>query len=170
MSPLPPPATGTRNVRNVYYFEDLPPGTVLEFGGYEMTRGGDRRFCAALRPAAVPLDREAGKASIFGGLCASGWNTTAVMMRMWVDNFLSPEASLGSPGIDELRWLKPVYPGDRLRCRITIIEATPSRSRPFMGAIRQQGGATQPERRGRAAPDRDELLPAPPCLNEEFEP
>ena len=79
-----------------------------------------------------------GKASIFGGLCASGWNTTAVMMRMWVDNYLSPEASLGSPGIDELRWLKPVYPGDWLRCRLTVIDATPSRSRSFMGSVRQR--------------------------------
>jgi len=57
---------------------------------------------------------------------------------MWVDNYLSPEASLGSPGIDELRWLKPVYPGDWLRCRLTVIDATPSRSRSVMGSVRQR--------------------------------
>jgi acyl dehydratase len=122
----------------VYYFEDLPPGKVLEFGGFEMTEEEIVGFAKRYDPQPFHLDREAGKASIFGGLCASGWNTAAVMMRMWVDNYLSPEASLGSPGIDELRWLKPVYPGDRLRCRLTVIDATASRSRPFMGSVRQQ--------------------------------
>jgi acyl dehydratase len=121
-----------------YYFEDLPPGKVLEFGGVEMTEEEIVGFARRYDPQPFHVDREAGKASIFGGLCASGWNTTAVMMRMWVDNYLSPEASLGSPGIDELRWLKPVYPGDRLRCRLTVIDATPSRSRPFMGSVRQR--------------------------------
>ena len=95
----------------IYYFEDLPPGTVLEFGGVEMTEEEIVGFAKRYDPQPFHVDREAGKASIFGGLCASGWNTTAVMMRMWVDNYLSPEASLGSPGIDELRWLKPCLPG-----------------------------------------------------------
>ena len=122
----------------IYYFEDLTPGTVLEFGGVEMTEEEIVGFARRYDPQPFHVDAEAGKASIFGGLCASGWHTTAVMMRMWVDNYLSPEASLGSPGIDELRWVKPVYPGDRLRCRIEIVEATPSRSRPFMGSIRQK--------------------------------
>ena len=122
----------------IYYFEDLAPGTVLEFGGFEMTEEEIVGFARRYDPQPFHLDREAGKASIFGDLCASGWNTTAVMMRMWVDNYLSPEASLGSPGIDELRWLKPVFAGDRLRCRIEVLEASPSRSRPFMGSIRQK--------------------------------
>ena len=122
----------------IYYFEDLTPGTVLEFGGVEMTEEEIVGFARRYDPQPFHVDAEAGKASIFGGLCASGWHTTAVMMRMWVDNYLSPEASLGSPGIDELRWVKPVYPGDRLRCRIEIVDATPSRSRPFMGSIRQK--------------------------------
>jgi acyl dehydratase len=122
----------------IYYFEDLPPGTVLEFGGVEMTEEEIVGFAKRYDPQPFHVDREAGKVSIFGGLCASGWNTTAVMMRMWVDNYLSPEASLGSPGVDELRWLKPVYPGDRLRCRLTVIDATQSRSRSFMGSVRQR--------------------------------
>ena len=124
--------------RKVYYFEDLTPGTVLEFGDFEMTEEEIVGFARRYDPQPFHLDREAAKASIFGGLCASGWNTTAVMMRMWVDNMMSPEASLGSPGIDELRWLKPVFPGDRLRCRIKVLDATPSRSRPYMGSVRQQ--------------------------------
>jgi acyl dehydratase len=122
-----------------YWFEDLAAGTVLEFGSVEMTEEEIVGFARRYDPQPFHLDREAGKSSIFGGLCASGWNTTAVMMRMWVDNYLSPEASLGSPGIDELRWLRPVFPGDRLRCRLTVLEATPSRSRPYMGSIRQRG-------------------------------
>jgi acyl dehydratase len=122
-----------------YYFEDFTPGAVLEFGSIEMTEEEIVGFARRYDPQPCHLDREAGKASIFGDLCASGWNTTAVMMRMWVDSILSPEASLGSPGVDELRWLKPVYPGDRLRCRLEVLEATPSRSRPFMGSVRLKG-------------------------------
>ena len=122
-----------------YYFEDLPAGTVLEFGGVEMTEDEIVGFAQRYDPQPFHLDREAGKSSIFGGLCASGWNTTAVMMRMWVDNYMSAETSLGSPGIDELRWLRPVFPGDRLRCRLTVLDSTPSRSRPYMGSVRQRG-------------------------------
>lgn len=122
-----------------YYFEDLPAGTVLEFGDFEMTEEEIVGFARRYDPQPFHLDREAGKSSIFGGLCASGWNTTAVMMRMWVDNYMSHETSLGSPGIDELRWLRPVFPGDRLRCRLTVLDSTPSRSRPYMGSVRQRG-------------------------------
>jgi acyl dehydratase len=134
-----PIAAGEAMTARTYYFEDLPAGTVLEFGGVEMTEEEIVGFARRYDPQPFHLDREAGKSSIFGGLCASGWNTTAVMMRMWVDNYLSPEASLGSPGIDELRWLRPVFPGDRLRCRLTVLESTPSRSRPYMGSVRQRG-------------------------------
>ena len=122
-----------------YYFEDLTPGRVIEFGDYEMSEEEIVGFARRYDPQPFHLDHEAGKASLFGGLCASGWHTPAVMMRMWVDHYLSPESSLGSPGIDELRWLRPVFPGDRLRCRIEVLEATPSRSRPYMGSVRQKG-------------------------------
>ena len=121
-----------------YYLEDFTPGMVLEFGGVEVTAEEIIGFARRYDPQPFHVDAEAGRASIFGGLCASGWHTSAMMMRMWVDNFLSPEASLGSPGIDELRWLKPVFPGDRLRCRVEVLETTPSRSRPFMGSVRQR--------------------------------
>jgi acyl dehydratase len=123
----------------VYWWEDLTPGTVLEFGDVEMTADEIIAFARKFDPQPFHVDAEAAKDSLFGALCASGWHTAAVMMSMWVANYLAPEASLGSPGVDELRWLRPVYPGDRLRCRVTIIDATPSRSRPFMGSVRQKG-------------------------------
>ena len=72
----------------------------------------------------------------FGGLIASGWHTGAIMMRLLADNFLPKAASLASPGIDELRWLHPVRPGDVLRLRVTVLEATPSRSKPDRGMVR----------------------------------
>jgi acyl dehydratase len=125
--------------RETYYLEDLTPGTVLEFGDVEMTADEIIAFARKFDPQPFHVDAEAAKDSLFGALCASGWHTVSVMMSMWVANYLAPEASLGSPGVDELRWLRPVYPGDRLRCRVTILDATPSRSRPFMGSVRQQG-------------------------------
>ena len=124
--------------KRVYYFEDLAPGTVLEFGDAEMTAEAIIEFATQFDPQPFHLDPEAAKHSLFGGLCASGWHTASVMMRLWVDNYLSPETSLGSPGVDEVRWHRPVFPGDRLRCRIEILDATPSRSKPFMGTVRSK--------------------------------
>ena len=124
--------------KRVYYFEDLAPGTVLEFGDAEMTAAAIIEFARQFDPQPFHLDPEAAKHSLFGGLCASGWHTASVMMRLWVDNYLSPEASLGSPGVDEVRWHRPVFPGDRLSCRIEVLDATPSRSKPFMGTVRSK--------------------------------
>ena len=125
--------------KRVYYFEDLAPGTVLEFGDAEMTAEAIIEFARQFDPQPFHLDPEAAKHSLFGGLCASGWHTASVMMRLWVDNYLSPEASLGSPGVErQARWHRPVFPGDRLRCRIEILDATPSRSKPFMGTVRSK--------------------------------
>ena len=82
------------------------------------------------------LDDEAARTSIYGGLIASGWLTVAVMMRLLWDALLKDAVSLGSPGSDELRWLKPVRPGDTLRARFTIVEAIPSRSKPDRGVLK----------------------------------
>ena len=123
--------------KRIYWFEDLTPGTVLEFGHVDMTADEIIAFARKFDPQPFHVDPEAAKHSLFGALCASGWHTASAMMSLWVANFLSPEASLGSPGVDELRWLKPVYAGDRLHCRITFGEAKVSRSRPFMGSVRQ---------------------------------
>jgi acyl dehydratase len=82
------------------------------------------------------VDPEKAASGRFGGLIASGWHTAALMMRLLADNFLPREASLASPGIDELRWLQPVRPGDVLRIRVSVLEATRSRSRPDRGIVR----------------------------------
>lgn len=121
----------------VRYLEDFAPGMEFEFGDREVTAEEVVTFAREYDPQPFHLDEEAGKATHFGGLVASGWQTAGFMMRMLVDNMLSPETSLGSPGLDELRWLKPVRPGDRLRVRVRILEVKRSRSRPEMGTIRQ---------------------------------
>lgn len=123
--------------RIVRYFEDLPPGTVLELGEVEVSEAEILEFARRYDPQPFHLDPVAARDSIFGGLCASGWHTAAMQMRLLVDGLLAPETSLGSPGIDEIRWMKPVFPGDRLRLRVTITEATASRSKPFMGSVIQ---------------------------------
>ncbi|MCY4263801.1 MAG: MaoC family dehydratase [Gammaproteobacteria bacterium] len=117
------------------YFEDLEVGHVDEYGEYEVTAEEIIEFASKYDPQPFHLSEEAGKAMIFGGLCASGWHTCSMAMRMLVDNMPSPSASLGSPGVDELRWLKPVFPGDWLRVKSTVIDKRQSRSRPDMGSV-----------------------------------
>lgn len=92
-------------------------------------------FAREFDPQIFHIDAEAAKDSAFGGLIASGWHTASVMMRLLVDHFISPVASMGSPGVDEIRWLKPVRPGDRLRVRLTIAATRRSERRPDRGAI-----------------------------------
>lgn len=123
--------------RPVRYLEDFAPGMELEFGDRLVTAEEVVAFAREYDPQPFHLDEAAGKATHFGGLVASGWQTAGFMMRMLVDHLLSPQTSLGSPGLDELRWLKPVRPGDRLRVRVRIQEVKRSRSRPEMGTIRQ---------------------------------
>jgi acyl dehydratase len=118
------------------WFEDFSPGDVASFGDHLMTDDEIIGFATRYDPQPFHIDPEAARDSIFGGLIASGWNTASVVMRMLVDHHLSRETSLGSPGIDELRWLKPVRPGDRLSVRVTVLECTPSRSKPDRGVIR----------------------------------
>ena len=121
-----------------FYFEDLVVGSSQEFGHYEVTREEIIEFAGKYDPQAFHLSEEAGKAMHFGGLCASGWHTCAMVMRMVVDNMKkngSGNESLGSPGLDELRWKKPVFPGDILRVKSTIADKRESRSRPDMGMI-----------------------------------
>ncbi len=120
------------------FLEDLVPGEVAEFGDKLMTAEEIVAFASAYDPQPFHIDEAAARSSIFGGLIASGWHSAAVAMRICVDHFLSPESSLGSPGVDELRWLKPVRPGDRLRLRVTTLEATPSRSKPDRGLSRHR--------------------------------
>jgi acyl dehydratase len=118
------------------YFEDYVPGAVYEYGRIPVTEAEIIEFARRFDPQYLHVDPQAAANGRFGGLIASGWHTGAMMMRLFADNFLSKVASLASPGIDELRWLKPVRPGDVLRIRVTVLEATPSRSRPDRGMVR----------------------------------
>jgi acyl dehydratase len=123
-------------VREPEDFDDIHPGRTAEFGSFRVEESDIVAFARQFDPQAFHLDREAAKESLFGGLAASGWHTAAMMMRMLVDHALSPETSLGSPGVDELRWLRPVRPGDVLSLRTTVLETTRSRSKPDRGVIR----------------------------------
>ncbi len=117
------------------FFEDFEIGTSQEFGNYHVTEEEIIAFASKYDPQAFHLSHEAGKATHFGGLCASGWHTCAIAMRMMVDNMPVDSGALGSPGIDELRWTKPVFPGDTLHMRSTALDKRASRSRPDMGTV-----------------------------------
>ncbi len=121
------------------YWEDIEVGATSSFGRYEVTREEVVDFASKYDPQPFHLSDEAAAQTYFGRLSASGWHTCAMMMRMIVENMKTQEqAGLGSPGVDELRWLKPVYPGDTLRAEGIVIDKTPSRSRPDMGSFRSQ--------------------------------
>ena len=120
------------------YWEDFPAGSVREFGNKTVTRDAIIAFAREFDPQPFHVDEEAGRNSLFGRLCASGWHTVAMAMRMMCDEYLLESASLGSPGVENLKWLKPVYPGDTLRVRLEVIEARPMASRPHMGLVRSR--------------------------------
>ena len=118
------------------HWEDFTVGHVFEFGDKLVSAEEIIRFARDFDPQPFHLDDEAAKQSLFGGLCASGWHTCAMAMRMMCDHVLNRATSLGSPGIDNIRWLKPVRPGDRLRVRLVVLDARPSASRPAVGLVR----------------------------------
>jgi acyl dehydratase len=119
-----------------YCWEDLQPGSTRDLGQVTVTAAEIKAFAAQFDPQPFHLDEEAGRASIFGNLCASGWHTCALAMRLTVENFLHESSSMGSPGVENVRWLKPVYPGDTLRLQHTIIESRPLRTRADSGLVR----------------------------------
>ena len=118
------------------YFEDFKPGDVIELGSRTISKESILAFAREFDPQPFHTDEEAAKRSIYGGLLASGWHTGSLLMRILNDGLLKDTASLGSPGVDELRWLKPVRPGDVLSARMTVLESIPSRSKPDRGLIR----------------------------------
>ncbi|NVJ02536.1 MaoC family dehydratase [Myxococcus sp. AM009] len=118
------------------YFEDFQPGDVSEHGPHRVSREEIIAFATQFDPQPFHLSDEGARDSIFGGLVASGWHTASLCHRLLVQSFLGQTSSLGSPGLDELRWLKPVRPGDTLRVRVEVVSATPSRSKPDRGAIK----------------------------------
>jgi acyl dehydratase len=117
------------------YLEDNVPGEVIEFGAKTVTEDEIVRFAREFDPQPFHIDRDAAAASVYGGIIASGWHTASMMMRMMVDEFISEASSLGSPGLDTLRWKRPVRPGDTLRVRITIGEVRRSTSKPDRGVV-----------------------------------
>jgi acyl dehydratase len=121
------------------YFEDFEPGQVLDLGSRSVTEDDIVAFARQWDPQPFHVDPEAARDSVFGGLIASGWHTGAMWMRLYVDSLLGGAASMGSPGIEELRWLAPVRPGDTLSGRLTVLDATPSERRPDRGTIRIRG-------------------------------
>ena len=121
------------------YFEDLEVGAKRSFGRYEVTRDEVVEFASRFDPQPFHLDDAAAATTHFGRLSASGWHTCAMTMAMNVKAMGEQEqAGLGAAGIDELRWKKPVYPGDVLRCETELLDKTPSKSRPEMGSFRSR--------------------------------
>jgi len=121
------------------YYEDIEVGAVRKFGNKAVTREEVIAFATEFDPQPFHLDDEAAARTHFGRLSASGWHTGAMAMRMMVENMKEHEqAGLGSPGIEDLRWLKPVYPGDTLRCETEVLEKRRSQSRPDMGLFKSQ--------------------------------
>lgn len=118
------------------HLDDLTPGMVIDLGSVTVEREEILAFARRYDPQPIHVDEEVARASIYGGLISSGWLTVSLCMRRIVDGFLGRAASLGSPGCDEVRWLKPVRPGDTLTYRAEILEVTPSRSKPDRGIAR----------------------------------
>lgn len=123
-------------MRELLHFEDFPVGEVVEFGNYLVTAEEILEFAREFDPQPFHIDEEVAKASLLRGLSASGWHVCAIIMRMMVDGYYGHTASMGSTGIDEMKWLKPVRPGDRLSCRRTTLEARVSAKRPEMGIVK----------------------------------
>ncbi|MFQ5684514.1 MAG: MaoC family dehydratase [Candidatus Binatia bacterium] len=117
------------------YFEDYICGSVYEFGPIAVEQDEVIRFAKRFVPLPYHIDPERAKKSIYGGVIASGWHTAALMMRLYSDHYLSQVANLGSPGVDEMRWKKPVRPGDELTVRVTVLETRRSSSKPDRGIV-----------------------------------
>ena len=121
---------------SLLYFEDFPPGEVAEYGDIEVSAVRIKAFAEQFDPQPFHVDEVAARETFPGSLIASGWHTAAMLMRMNCDHFLNRSTSQGSPGIEEVNWLKPVHPGDRLSVRRKILEARLSASRPHLGVVR----------------------------------
>jgi len=122
--------------RVIRYFEDYTPGLVVDCGTFSVGEADIIAFAKEYDPQPFHIDPVGAKDGPFGGLIASGWQTTSMMMRLFVDHYVSPESSLGAAGIDEIRWPKPVRPGATLHVRATVLEARRSNSKPDRGIVR----------------------------------
>jgi acyl dehydratase len=120
------------------YWEDFREGEVREFGATTVSRDEVVRFASAYDPQRFHVDEDAAAASIFGGLIASGWHTAAMAMRMMCDGYLLRSSSQGSPGVEQIKWLLPVRPGDTLHVRMTVLESRPLASKPGLGLLKSR--------------------------------
>ena len=118
------------------FWEDMQAGQVRALGSISPTREEIIAFASQFDPQPFHLDDEAAKASVFGALCASGWHTCAMAMRLMVTEFLCQTSSMGSPGLEQIKWLKPVFPNDQLRLQTTVLETKPMGKRPDVGMTR----------------------------------
>ncbi|MBV9237341.1 MAG: MaoC family dehydratase [Xanthobacteraceae bacterium] len=117
------------------YWEDFSAGQIIDCGRRHVSADEIKQFATEFDPQPMHLDEHAARATPAGGLIASGWHTCAILMRMIADGFLLESASMGAPGVDEVRWLAPVRPGDELTARGTVLATRTSRSRPELGLI-----------------------------------
>jgi acyl dehydratase len=117
------------------YFEDYVEGSVFEYGPIAVEEAEIISFAKRYDPQTMHIDPVKAEQGPFRGLIASGWHTTGLMMRLFVEHFLSAVASLASPGVDEVRWLRPVRPGDQLKLRVSVLEVKPSRTKPDRGMV-----------------------------------
>ena len=124
------------------FFEDYEAGKVHDLGTTTVSESQIIEFAKEFDPQTFHLDPAKAAATQFGGIIASGWHTIGLAMRLYVDRFLSHVASLGSPGMEEVRWPSPVRPGDTLTVRVTVLDARPSRTRPDRGVVRARVEAT----------------------------
>ncbi len=131
---MPQGSQGNAAVR--VHWEDYAPGQMSEFGPRVITREEIIAFAAEFDPQPMHLDEDAAAGSILGGLAASGWHSCCVLMRMISDGMLDGTRFMGAPGVEEVRWLAPVRPGERVTVRATVLETRASRSRPDMGFVK----------------------------------
>jgi acyl dehydratase len=117
------------------YFEDYAEGSVFEYGPIAVEEAEIISFAKRYDPQTMHIDPVKAAQGPFRGLIASGWHTTGLMMRLFVEHFLSAVASLASPGVDQVRWLRPVRPGDQLKLRVSVLEVKPSRTKPDRGMV-----------------------------------
>ena len=125
------------------FFDDLPAGRRIGLGSVVVDRDEMLAFNRRFDPQPFHVDEDAARASLFGGLCASGWFTASLWMRCYVDGLLSRSAALGSPGGDEIAWPAPVFPGDRLDAFMEVVAARASKSRPELGLVTLTGTFTR---------------------------
>ena len=128
------PVHPQKNIK--YFWEDLPVGSTLDIGSITVDRDEVIEFAGKYDPQPFHLDEDAAAKSMFGKLSASGWHTCAMAMGVMVRGFLHESSSLGSPGLEQIKWLKPVFPGDTLTLTQTITESRPMASRPDVGLTR----------------------------------